>query len=284
MQQTHRLKVEVQADAAAEPNAEDIRVLLFQSVRELLFNVVKHAGVASARVRMSRDGDDSVRITVSDEGVGFDPMAPSDEGALSSGFGLFSLRERLDLLGGRIGVESTPDRGTRVTLLAPVRLPEPADREVAAAVPAPAARRKAPTTTTRPRPADGRRRIRVLLADDQKVMRDGLTALLEHEGDIEVVGEADNGRAAVELAQEIRPDVVIMDVNMPVMNGIEATRRILADNPDARVIALSMYEQDEMATRMRQAGAATYLTKGGSAAMLVTAIRAVSKGDAQPRA
>jgi DNA-binding NarL/FixJ family response regulator len=113
----------------------------------------------------------------------------------------------------------------------------------------------------------------VLLVDDHHVMREGMTLLLAEEPDIQVVGEADNGKAALHLVSQLEPDVVVMDVSMPVMSGIEATRSIKRQYPRVRVIGLSMYEQDDLRDDMLQAGASAYLPKSGQSARLLAAIR-----------
>lgn len=118
-------------------------------------------------------------------------------------------------------------------------------------------------------------RTTVLLADDHKIMRDGLRALLEKEHDLEVVGETDNGRGAVRLARELKPDVVVMDVGMPDLNGIEATRQITAEVPSTRVVALSMHADRRFVTGMLSAGASGYVLKAGAFEELSSAIRAV---------
>lgn len=117
------------------------------------------------------------------------------------------------------------------------------------------------------------RRIRVLLADDHELLRAGLVGLLEEEPDIEVVGEAGDGQSAVELARQTEPDVILMDITMPGVNGIEATRRIVRLLPRVQVIALSMYERDGMAGAMRKAGAAAYVSKDDCCDLLVQTIR-----------
>jgi len=118
--------------------------------------------------------------------------------------------------------------------------------------------------------------IRIILADDHAIVREGFRALLEKHADIEVVAEAENGRTAVELAVKLRPDVVVMDIVMPVLNGIEATRQITAKAPGVRVIALSMRADRRYVTEMLKAGASGYLVKSSVFSELERGIRAVA--------
>ncbi len=123
-------------------------------------------------------------------------------------------------------------------------------------------------------------KIAVLLADDHAVIREGLRALLAVEQDMEIVGEAQDGRQAVELARKTSPDVVVMDLAMPVLNGLEATRQLLKRSPGTRVLVLSSYADDECLTQLTQAGATGYLTKQAAGNDLAQAIRAVRRGKA----
>lgn len=120
--------------------------------------------------------------------------------------------------------------------------------------------------------------IRVLLADDHNVLREGLRSLLEREADIQVVGEAADGRTAVRLFEELAPDVVVMDIGMPELNGIEATRHITSDRFGAKVICLSVYEDAAMVHAMLEAGASGYLLKTSAGEELVRGIRTVASG------
>ena len=120
--------------------------------------------------------------------------------------------------------------------------------------------------------------IRVLLADDQKIIRDGLKTLIEKEAGMEVIAEAENGRETVRLAHELRPNVVIMDVTMPEMNGIDATRKIMEETPEVRVNALSMHSDQSYVLGMLEAGASGYLVKSCDFEELATAIRNVAEG------
>ena len=120
--------------------------------------------------------------------------------------------------------------------------------------------------------------IKVLLVDDHTVLRDGLRFLLEAEGDIQVIGTAANGREAVEQAIRDCPDVVMMDISMPVMNGIEATKQICAVCEKTKVVILSMYHTNDYIQRALDAGAAGYLLKDSAGTDLIAAIRALHAG------
>jgi len=120
--------------------------------------------------------------------------------------------------------------------------------------------------------------IRVLIADDHKIMLAGLRSLLEKHPDFDVVAEAENGRKAVQLAQEKMPDVIVMDVSMPDLNGIEATKQIIESLPETRVIALSMHSDKRFVKGMLQAGASGYLLKDCASQELATAIHQVADG------
>lgn len=120
--------------------------------------------------------------------------------------------------------------------------------------------------------------IRILLVDDHKIMRDGLSAVLERETDFEIAAEAANGRDAVNVARSLQPDVIIMDVVMPDVNGIDATIQIRRDSPNARIIALTMHSDKNYLTRMLRAGTVGYLLKDCAAEELVKAVRDVAAG------
>ena len=122
--------------------------------------------------------------------------------------------------------------------------------------------------------------IRVLIADDQALMRGGLRMILEAQDDVEVVGEAIDGRDAVEQFGRLRPDVVVMDVRMPAMDGIEATRRLTTDDEPARVLILTMFDLDEYVFRALRAGASGFMLKDRPPEELVEAVRVVASGDA----
>jgi len=123
------------------------------------------------------------------------------------------------------------------------------------------------------------KRITVLLAEDHLIVREGFRGLLKGERDIEIVGEAETGRQAVQLAKKLRPDVVVMDIAMPQLNGLEATRQILKANPSTKVIMLSAHADDAYVEQANAAGATGYLIKQASSHELCEAIREVQKGN-----
>lgn len=122
------------------------------------------------------------------------------------------------------------------------------------------------------------KKVRVLMADDHTMFREGVRLLLETRGGFEVVGEAATGKEAVELARSLRPDVIVMDIGMPDMNGLDATRLIQADNPSSRVLILTMHDTDEYFFSALDAGASGYVLKEAASNDLVNAIESVSRG------
>ena len=122
-------------------------------------------------------------------------------------------------------------------------------------------------------------KMKILIADDHPVVREGLVTMLSRENDIEVVGEAQNGKVAIEKARELKPDIVLMDLRMPEVDGIEAIRRIKSENPQVKFIVLTTYDNDEYIFKGIEAGARAYLLKDAPRAELFKAIRAVSRGE-----
>jgi DNA-binding NarL/FixJ family response regulator len=124
------------------------------------------------------------------------------------------------------------------------------------------------------------KKISVLLVDDHALVREGLRALLNQEADIAVVGEAENGRQALQLAGETMPDIVLMDVAMPVLNGLEGTRQIRKSHPGIKILILSSYSEDDYVERLAEAGISGYVAKQSASETLLRAIREVQKGNA----
>lgn len=279
--ETHGLKVRLSVTGDAEPASELVRLFLFDAARELLFNVIKHAGVRQADVELVREATGRLSMSVSDEGVGFDAGGIERGAAAHGSFGLFSIRERIDHLGGSMTVDSAPGRGSRFVVVVPDGVTAAEGESSPTVEPGVAAQDILPARADAAGPVV-RGKIRVLLADDHPTMREGLARLLGDRQDIAVVGEAEDGVSAVEMARDLCPDVILMDVSMPRMDGIEATELIGKELPRIRVIGLSMYEAADQAEAMREAGAVAYLSKTVSPAALVAAIRRAVAAGPQP--
>ncbi|HZH50133.1 MAG TPA: response regulator, partial [Nitrospira sp.] len=266
----HKLKVTVHAPDAALPLPEDQAVLLFQSVRELLINTSKHAGVGEATLSCVREAG-QLRIEVRDQGKGFAvASAPSIK------FGLFSIRERMRALGGTFEIESAPGNGTTAILTLPLAAnaqlkvtPTHIETHVLSGeMRHQDTRHFGPSTQDFDRPA----MICVLLVDDHAMVRQGLRSVLDCYVDIQVVGEAANGEEAVEQVIKLKPDVVLMDINMPRMNGVEATARIKSLYPAIIIIGLSVQTGGQAQQAILKAGAAMLLTKEAAVDELYHAI------------
>ncbi|GJL58281.1 MAG: two-component hybrid sensor and regulator [Nitrospirales bacterium] len=251
------LSVEVNMERDHLTLTESEAVLLFQSVRELMMNVVKHAGVDRVYLAVTLSSSDEVCIEISDRGVGFDPTLIERHSQASNQFGLFSIRERMSLLGGRMVIDSSSGSGTRIRLYMALSEQDHPSVPIPVSDGAPL---KDKGSGQRPSPGMSSG-YRVLLVDDHAVVRQGLRSLLDAWSGIEVVGEAEDGIEAIRLAESLQPDVVVMDINMPHMNGIEATRQIRHNNPTIQVIGLSVRQDKETEHVMREAGAAGYLSK-----------------------
>jgi PAS domain S-box-containing protein len=269
----HRLEISARIGRTPEPTNPDVEAFLFQAARELLLNVVKYARTTEAALMMTVNTD-MLAITVEDNGIGFDPGQRLTEATAKGGFGLLNLRERLQLLGGRLDLHAAPGAGCRVTMSLPVSAIQPLEfGGTAASTPQAHVTDAGPGDKTDGKASRSGRPIRVMLVDDHRIVRDGLAGILQEQPGIQVVAEAADGREAIELVDRAAPDVIVMDVSMPRMDGVEATERILRERPHIRVIGLSMHEKKDLAEAMLRAGAIRYLTKGGPSNELITAIR-----------
>jgi PAS domain S-box-containing protein len=268
MREQFGLYVHLYTETTRQVDNAPLRVFLFRAVQELLFNIVKHSGVDTAQVKVAESDDDLI-ITVSDFGKGFDTSI-LETYTPNTGLGLLSLRERTSYIGGSMAIKSAPGQGSRFTLRVPAKM-DRANQEVLPTL-AEKDKSQAPLSTKMEAGT-----IRVLFADDHRVMRQGLIRLVAGKPNISVIGEAANGREALDLSRQLRPDVVVMDISMPKMDGIEATRRIKRELPDVSVIGLSMHEDEHVSMAMRGAGAEEFLNKAASSAELLNAIYQVAR-------
>jgi signal transduction histidine kinase/DNA-binding NarL/FixJ family response regulator len=245
--------------------SEDQAVLLFQSVKELLMNVAKHATTDTAYVRLSQ-ANGMLDLQVRDEGVGFNLEAVEARGdRRTSHFGLFSIRERMKALGGSFDIQTMPGVGTTAIMTLPLAIEAKALVRTPPPVKSALAKPESTLLTKGPK-------IRVLLVDDHAMVRQGLRSILRTYPDIEVVGEASDGQQAVISAARLQPSIVVMDINMPIMNGIEATEMITTRFPRMLVIGLSVNAEGENQQAMKAAGATMLLTKEYAVEQLYGAI------------
>jgi PAS domain S-box-containing protein len=259
--QRHTLNVNLELDDTFDEKRlrEDQRVLLFQSIRELLMNVAKHARSNQASIRAT-GLPEHLQITVQDQGQGFDTEHVSSWDATK--FGLFSIRERMKALNGDFTLKSRPGQGTTVTLSLPIEKVCENNIPLPESSLAPAAPTRPLQFVANPAKTDV---IRILLVDDHAMVRQGLRSLLESYADLEVIGEAANGEEAVALTDEWNPRIVIMDINMPRMDGITATELIVKRHPNTAVIGLSVNADSTTKTAIKRAGGVTALTKEAAA-------------------
>jgi signal transduction histidine kinase/ActR/RegA family two-component response regulator len=260
--QQHGLEVHVTESGEPVAYDDDRAAVLFQSMRELLLNVVKHANTREAWVGVVW-AEEGITISVEDRGLGTSAFQNESDNADS--FGLFNIQQRIESWGGTLGLESAPGRGTRARIFMPR---ESTDDTVALesqellvrAVLSPA---KAAAASSH---------LRVLIVDDHDLIRHALRKMLEGFEKVVVIGEARDGEEAVARALSLSPDVVLMDVNLPKINGIEATRRIKRASPHVRVIGLSVHQEEQLSSAMLVAGASAYIAKGGAPDELYRAI------------
>lgn len=266
------VQLHLKENLQTEKLPDEAVVILFDAARELLFNVVKHAGVRDVSMSLQIVKDECLMLRISDKGMGTDAKLLEGENGKMAGSGLASIKDRLKILGGRLSIKSAAGKGFRAEILIPYTL----DGSTATVW------RIDGEETPEPTPAESchlasasreGRKIRIMLVDDHAVVRDGISMILQEEEDLEIVGEAEDGSSAVELAAKMHPDVIIMDVNMPKMNGMEATRLIKKEMPDICIIALSINDDAGTANAMLNAGASAYFPKSGPSEKLISMIR-----------
>jgi PAS domain S-box-containing protein len=275
----HEQTVTVTVPGSRGPQlAEHQVMLLFQSVRELLINSSKHAGTGEATVTMEQH-EDNLSITVSDKGKGFDlaaaaaaaAAAGTPSGGISSKFGLYSIQERMRALGGSFAIESAPGQGTTAMLVLPLAREVEDHLATSGMSPVPVVRAAASAKKS-DSPTKGQTMVHVLLVDDHAMVRQGLRSVLDAYDDLQVVAEARDGEEAIKLVGDLHPRVVVMDINMPKMNGIDATTYIKNHWPETTVIGISVNTRDGNSEAMKRAGAAAVLPKDTAVDQLHDAI------------
>jgi len=255
------------------PLTDEQKTALFRIAQESLHNIHKHAQANRARVALTF-GNDSVTLTVEDDGVGFDTSVQHSPGT-QGGFGLFGMQERARLQGGEVRIESTIGWGTRVTAILPYEsgtanlsretLPKDTREEMSPS-----------TSSTQPTLHPP---IRVLIADDHTLARQGIGRMLEAEGGFQIAGEAADGVETLAKVQELSPDVLLLDLQMPRMTGLQVLQRLQAEHPSLPVIVLTTFDSQDALLEAIRRGAKGYLLKDSDASELAAAIRAANRGE-----
>jgi signal transduction histidine kinase/ActR/RegA family two-component response regulator len=271
------LNVTVHAQHNAEPHSSVLASILFRSIKELLFNVIKHACVNSAIMDI-RSKNETIYIRIKDLGKGFayDPARPRFN--RETGFGLWNIEDRITFLGGHMKINTAPGKGCCIELI----VPKDVSRKDSIHEPS---REETPRqecvdiVPASPLSCDERHQIHIVLADDHQMVREAMAKVLKDCKGMTVVGQANDGSEAVRFAARLKPHVILMDVTMPVLDGFEATAQIKKDNPDIRIIGLSVQNDAHTRQKMLQVGASAYLTKSASPVTLIETIRKVYSGN-----
>jgi PAS domain S-box-containing protein len=270
-----RTGIHVEVDIARDfPRlSADVETTLFRVIQESLTNVHRYAESPSAFIHVTRVGAE-VKLQIGDHGKGIraEILKSSRSSVAPLGVGIQGMKERMRQLSGRLEVTSRPTQGTVVTATLPIR------------------EQGAESGTSDVRPgersfksnsdlqADIGPRSRILIADDHEVLRRGIRTMLESEKNWEVCGEAINGQEVIEKAIALNPDLIILDINMPVLNGVAAVRRIVRDCPKTRVLVFSVHESDQTVREILSSGAHGYLSKAKGGEELVEVAKLLLSG------
>ena len=271
---TSRTGINIETDIPPDiprlsPNAE---VAIFRVLQESLTNVHRYSGSPKAAVRLHSTAD-MIRIEIQDFGKGMESSNTSvtNESVGRFGVGIQGMTERIRQLGGRLVITSVPRRGTLVVAKIPI--------SSQAVMPTQGSSTLAPSPSVLGSelegPLDGTLRKRVLIADDHEMVRRGVRNTLQTQLDLEICGEAINGQEAVDKVKSLQPDLVILDINMPVLNGLVAVRQILRSRPQTKILVFSVHDSDQTVQEVHAAGAHGFISKGKDAQHLLRVVRDV---------
>ena len=265
-----RVRVDIASDFVRLPR--DVETTLFRVIQESLTNMHRYSGTTKAYVRLNRVFD-QIKVRIGDFGKGIHPdVLNSKTGKVAPlGVGIQGMRERLRQLDGKLEIISEPNRGTIVTATLPISHPQTSDPSDLPGEPASSHLNRLAETYVSDNGGSSRKQI--LIADDHEMLRKGLRSMLQSEMDWEVCGEAINGQDAVDKAIALRPDLVILDINMPVLNGLAAIRQILRGAPETKILIFTVHDSEQTVKEIRAAGAHGYLSKGNASEKLLKAVK-----------
>jgi two-component system NarL family sensor kinase len=258
--------------------APDAEVALFRIVQESLANVHRYSGSATADVRARSDAGE-VRLEIGDfgKGMSLESAKPNRAVVAPLGVGIQGMKERVRQLSGTLEITSRPGSGTRVTAILPIgsrraELPESDQESIV---------QEGQSVPSRETAHSEVWRKRILIADDHDVLRRGIRTMLESDPSLEVCAEAVDGKDALEKTLTQAPDLVILDINMPTMNGLDVLRQIVRHRPQTKVLAFSVHDSKRIVEEILAAGAHSYLSKATAGQHLVHEVRSLLNGRVQ---
>jgi signal transduction histidine kinase/ActR/RegA family two-component response regulator len=261
----YQFKVHLEVKSELDLESDIIKWVFYTATEELLLNVIKYAGVKECLVVLDVN-QEVVAITVSDRGKGFDPNIVDEQ--KQGGFGLFSIRERIKALGGDLRIVSAQGQGASFELTVPYRSSfGDSDQKIL---------KKEMLVKEAMVELARDRSVRILIADDHQIVRQALSNLLSGIPSFKVIAEAEDGEDAVKKAMELNPEVIIMDLNMPKLNGLGATKIIHKQLPAIKIIGLSVQDEQTVMDSMREAGAVAFFNKGAPVDKLIETIKYIS--------
>ena len=271
------IPIDIEVPQEMERLSPDAEVAIFRVLQESLTNVHRYANTPKARLRISTTADE-IKVEIEDYGKGLQAARAkfTQESVARLGVGIQGMTERIRQLGGRLEITSGAKRGTLVIATIPLR---------ASQVAAPAASQVSAGTASLPSAASSvaehHQRQQILIADDHEMVRRGVRNTLQSEPDLEICCEAVDGQDAVDKASKFRPDLVILDINMPVLNGLVAVRQILRHCPTTKIVIFSVHDSEQPRQEARAAGAHGFVSKGEDSRELVRVVRHVLKRNTQ---
>jgi CheY-like chemotaxis protein len=268
---TKRTGIPIDIDVPQEIKrlSPDAEVAIFRVIQESLTNVDRYANTPKARLRI-RATDDHIRLEIEDYGKGIQSAKSKSrlESVERLGVGIQGMTERIRQLGGRLEITSSPRRGTSVTATIPLSAQVQMPPSAPAAAPA-------RVSSEDPVAAHPHQRRQILIADDHQMLRRGVRNTLQTEPDLEICGEAVDGQDAVDKVRQLHPDLVILDINMPVLNGLVAVRQILRHSPGTKIVIFSVHDSDQTREEVSAAGAHGFVSKDKDGNDLLRVVRDV---------
>jgi two-component system NarL family sensor kinase len=266
--------VETEIPADLQRLSAEAEVAIFRVLQESLTNVHRYSGSSKALIRMKSMADE-IRIEIQDFGKGMNisrSKARNAAGEMRLGVGIQGMTERMRQLGGKLEITSSLNKGTMVSATIPL-----SDVHVALEAPPSSGPIGSPTVLGSDLSGllGGAVKKRILIADDHEMLRRGVRNTLQTEIDLEICGEAVDGQDAVEKVKALQPDLVILDINMPVLNGLVAVRQILRFRPQTKVLVFSVHDSDQTIQEVHAAGAHGFISKGKDAQDLLRVVREI---------